>query len=216
MTRHINRFSLVLIFLCLSVNSLAKDKTAQTKLQFLKISPSARAAALGDAFTTVAGDPNSIFYNPAGMAFVEGLTVNVNKNNWLADIGHFSMVASYEAGNWGTFSLSAITMDYGEFQRTVIDEHAWLGYKSLGTFEVLEYALGFGYAKSITDRFSLGGQVKYIYQNLGNVESWSNVGTSFEHQSKGDYIDDVAAFDIGTYYDTGYNGIIIAMGVSLV
>jgi len=209
----INKLFLILILGFLPASIFANGKTAQTKMQFLKISPSARAAALADAFTSIAGDANAIFYNPAGMAFCDGLNVMVNKNDWLADIGHFSAVISYKAGNWGTFSLNTISMDYGEFQRTVIDEHAWLGYESLGTFSIAEYAFGFGYAKNITNRFSLGGQVKYIYQNLGAVESWSNVGTSFERHIQGDYIDDIVAFDLGTYYDTGYNGIIIAMSM---
>ena len=189
------------------------DKTAQTKMQFLKISPSARAAALGDAFSTVAGDPNSIFYNPAGMAFVDGINVAINKNDWIADIAHLSAVISYNNPRYGTFSFNAITMDYGEFQRTRIDDHAWLGYEVLGTFDVAEYSLGFGYANNITDRFALGGQVKYINQNLGQVEAWSNIGTEFEHSSSLDYKDNVVAYDLGTYYETGYNGIIIAMSV---
>jgi len=208
------KFNLLVLVLVLShFNCYAIDKTAQNKMQFMKISPSARAAALADAYTTMTGDVSAIFYNPAGMAFVEGINVAVNKNNWLADIGHFSTVLSYQAGNWGTFSFNIISMDYGEFQRTIIDEHAWLGYEETGTFTISEYAFGFGYAKSITNRFSLGGQVKYIYQNLGPVESWSNVGTSLEHYIKRDYVDDVIAFDLGTYYDTGYNGIIIAMAM---
>ena len=211
-------FTVALMFLFLT-SSFAADKTAQTKMQFLKISPSARSAAMGDAFTTVAGDANSIFYNPAGMAFTEGLSIMVNKNDWLADIGHFSTVLAYNADEWGAFSFNIINMSYGKFERTVISEHAWLGYESLGSFEVAEYAFGFGYAKKITDRFSLGGQVKYIYQNLGDVQSWNpqdkglDGGYSEEDASRFEYKDDIVAYDLGTYYETGYNGISLAMSI---
>jgi hypothetical protein len=189
------------------------NKVAQSKMQFVKISPSARAAALGDAFTSIAGDPNCIFYNPAGMAFVEGINVIFNNNSWIADIHHLSAVVAYNTGNWGTFSLSFINMNYGEFERTVVDEHAWVGYRSLGTFTITEYALGFGYAKNITSRFSLGGQIKYLYQNLGDVETQAFIGTEFEEHTTSTYIDDIVAFDIGTYYNTNLKGIVISMAM---
>ncbi|GIS71562.1 MAG: hypothetical protein CM1200mP10_11390 [Candidatus Neomarinimicrobiota bacterium] len=40
---------------------------------FLKISPSARAAGMGDAFTAVANDVTTIFYNPAGLTKLKPL-----------------------------------------------------------------------------------------------------------------------------------------------
>ena len=39
---------------------------------------SARAAALGGAFTARADDASAIYYNPAGLAFLEGIRIKTN------------------------------------------------------------------------------------------------------------------------------------------
>ena len=188
-------------------------KIAQSKMQFIKISPSARAAALGDAFTSYAGDPNAIFYNPAGMAFVEGTGVVFNNNSWIAEISHLSGVFCYNKDALGTFTFSFISMDYGEFERTIVDEHAWVGYQNLGAFSIMEYALGLGYARKITNRLSLGGQLKYLYQNLGDIQSFAYIGTEFEEHKTSTFKDNALAFDFGTYYDTEIKGITISMAM---
>jgi len=207
-------FACFALFMTAPIKGIASmKKIAQSKMQFIKISPSARAAALGDAFTSYAGDPNAIFYNPAGMAFVKGVNVICNNNSWISDIRHLSTAVSYNKEALGTFTLSFIYMDYGEFQRTIVDEHAWAGYQELGSFSIMEYALGLGYAKKITNRLSLGGQIKYLYQNLGSVQSFSYIGTEFEEQKTSTYEDGVFAFDFGTYYNTEIKGITISMAM---
>ena len=37
-----------------------------------------RATALGGAFTATADDGSALFYNPAGLSFMEGSSVNLN------------------------------------------------------------------------------------------------------------------------------------------
>jgi hypothetical protein len=192
---------------------LAIEKVAQSKMQFLKLGIGARAAALGDAFTAVSGDPNSIFYNPAGTAYINGLQVAFNKTDWIAGIEHLSGVVAYDADAWGVFSLNWINVDYGTMTKTTVDNHAWEGYLNLGEFSVTEYAVGFGYAHTITDRFSIGGQVKYVYQDLGATETWWYIDTAFENQKMVENIDDVVAFDLGTFYDAGFRGIKMGMAV---
>ncbi len=194
-------------------NVAAINKVAQSKMQFLKLGVGARASAMGDAFTAISGDPNAVFYNPAGCAFNEGISASFNKTDWIADITHFSGVISYNAGRLGVFNLNWINMDYGSMTKTVVDNHAWEGYLTQGDFSVTEYAIGLGYAKTITDRFSVGGQVKYVYQDLGSTETWWYINTDFENHKFVNNIDDVFAFDFGTYYDAGFKGIKIGMAI---
>ena len=60
-------------------DDLGTDKLAQTGMKFLSFSPDARAAALGDAITAKTGGASSLFYNPAGMARLEGMNVAVGQ-----------------------------------------------------------------------------------------------------------------------------------------
>ncbi|HPI72174.1 MAG TPA: PorV/PorQ family protein [bacterium] len=200
--------------LCLAVTAEAQmKKVAQSKMQFLKLGIGARAAGMGDAFIAISGDPNAIFYNPAGCAGVQGVALALNQNNWLVDIDHKSGVLTYNTGRYGVFIADYIAVDYGTMERTIVDAHAWEGYQSQGTFSASEYAIGLGYAIGITDRFSLGGQIKYAYQDLAASQVWQYLRTEFENTRQVKNETDVVAYDFGTYYNSGYKNIRIGMSV---
>ncbi len=193
--------------------AFAMKKVAQSKLQFLKLESGARAIALAGAYSAFSGDPNCIFYNPAGTAFVDGLGLTFNYSTWLAGSSYQSAVASYTAGRWGTFTVNYLSVNYGAFERTVVDAHAWEGYQSLGTFDVGEYAFGFGYSRQITDRLFIGGQAKYAYQRLGSSQIWEYVGSDFEATKEADNETDVVAYDFGTLYNSGFKNLCIGIAV---
>ena len=204
--------SFVAVALCMVLISMpakSMKKVAQSNLQFLKLEMGARAIAMAGAYTAMAGDPNCIFYNPAGAAFVDGLVLVFNHSQWLADVNYQSGVVSYNTGRFGTFSMDYITVNYGSFERTVVDAHAWEGYQSLGTFDVGEYAIGLGYSTQITDRFFIGGHVKYAYQKLGSSTIWAYAGSEFEAENIVDNETDVVAYDFGTYYNSGFKNLCI-------
>ena len=64
----------------------AVKKIAQTGMKWLDIPIGARPAALGGAFTALANDASSYFWNPAGLAWTEGGHVFANQTRWIADI----------------------------------------------------------------------------------------------------------------------------------
>ena len=193
--------------------AFAMKKVAQSKLQFLKFEMGARAIGMGGSYTAISGDPNCIFYNPAGMAFVEGIALTFNHSQWIADINYQSAVFAYNSNRFGTFSLNYLTVNYGSFERTIVDAHAWEGYQSLGTFDVGEYAVGLGYAKPITDRLSIGGQIKYAFQKLGSSTIWEYAGSDFEAEKDVNNETDVVAYDFGTFYNSGFKNLCVGMCV---
>jgi len=215
MSKQVKRFiAAVVIFSVLPVVAVAAmKKVAQSKLQFLKLEIGARPIALGGAYSAISGDPNCIFYNPAGTAFVEGLGLAFNYSKWLSGSSYQSAVASYSAGSLGTFTVDYLSVNYGTFERTVVDAHSWEGYLSLGTFEVGEYAFGVGYARQITDRLFIGGQVKYAYQKLGTSQIWEYVGSAFEATKEVNNETDVVAYDFGTLYNSGFKNLSIGIAV---
>jgi long-subunit fatty acid transport protein len=50
---------------------------------FLMIWPAARPTALGGAFTAIADDASTVYYNPGGMAFLERTNATLMHCNWL-------------------------------------------------------------------------------------------------------------------------------------
>lgn len=197
-----------------SVYAQKNQKLAQTGFQFLSINSDAKAAGMAEAVTSMQTGSASMFFNPAGMASLKSyVDVSGSINKWIADIKHtsFAVAAKPFDGDYGVFGLSLQLVDYGEFLRTVVSSNA-LGYEDLGTFKLQSYAAGFGYAKQISDRFSVGGHIKYVHQDLGTstIAVVSGVDTS-----KGDVSNTLSplVFDFGTQFRTGIKSLVFGMSV---
>ncbi len=207
----------VLLVLALSVmtGAAADKKLAQTGFQFLSVPTEARAAAMGEAFTTVAGYSASMFYNPANMARVNSLVdLSISQNKWIADINHMSGTIAINPwrGEYGVLGFSLLAVDYGEFLGTMVDPTTEKGFIDTETFTPSALAVGVAYARSLTDRFSVGGHVRYCYQKLG--QSTVPVGeVSAGVTEKIDNFQDVLAFDFGTLYRTGFRTLAVGMSV---
>ncbi|RMF62186.1 MAG: type IX secretion system membrane protein PorP/SprF, partial [Calditrichaeota bacterium] len=158
----------------------------------------------------------ALFYNPAGMARVPTfLDLSLNKMKWIADIDYVSGTLSLRPaeGRYGVFGLSLLNVDYGEFLWTRVAPTEQ-GYEDIGADWAMPSAwmIGFGYAKELTDRFAVGGQVKYVYQRLGKslVPIYTETDTLIQEN---DYDLSVFAFDFGTQYKTGFKSLVFGMTV---
>jgi hypothetical protein len=192
------------------------EKLAQTGFQFLSVISDARGAAMAEAMTSLEIGSSALFFNPAGMANMEGLVdFTASQNQWIADITHntFSLAVSPAQGEYGVVGISVQSVDYGEFYGTRVDKATDLGYIDTGIFELSALAIGVGYAKRLTDRFSVGGQVRWVEQNLGEsvIPIISTVpDTSYETvESKLRPL----AFDFGTQFKTGFKSLVFGMSV---
>ncbi len=73
-----NRFRVIAflaVVVLLAVGQVAEAgvrKSGLTGAAFLKIGVGARPVALGSSYTTVTGDVNQLFYNPAGITLADG------------------------------------------------------------------------------------------------------------------------------------------------
>jgi hypothetical protein len=189
-----------------------QKKLAQTGMKFLSLSLDARAAGMSDAVTSLEGYSSSMFYNPAGMARQTTLTnVSIGMVEWIADIKYQygSLAISPFNGQYGVVGLTFLAVDYGEFQETIRYDNEQ-GFIDLGTFSPTAMAIGLGYARALTDRFSVGGNVKYVKQDLGSSTMSLGAGDNPEKEK---FDIDVFAFDFGVLYKTGFRSLNFAMSV---
>ena len=91
------RIALVLALVAWSATAEGQvRKAGLTGASFLKIGVGARAVALGSAYTTVRGDVNQMFWNPAGIALGSGGTPGTfTYNDWIADLAHYAAGVSH-------------------------------------------------------------------------------------------------------------------------
>ena len=200
---------LVLTLLCSFTiaqdDDLGTDKLAQTGMKFLSFSPDARAAALGDAVTAKTGGASSLFYNPAGMARIEGMNLSAGQANWIAGITYNAVSVAY-ASDAGVFGISVMNVDYGEIQGTIRSSNT-AGYADTELFTPTANVAGLGYAIAPTDRFSVGGQVKFVNEKLGNA--YLDTDGSVEGIESLDM--DAVAYDFGLMYQMDWKNLMIAM-----
>lgn len=177
-----NNVKLIAIIILLGLGTTTKGlaQAGAAAVPFLQIAPDARAGAMGEAGTAIADDVNAIYWNPAGLAFLDYFEAPYGFDNaepmdyrqfalsftpWLpqfnADL--YYAYATYgqhiEALN-GTVAANFILMNLGEFIRTASDG------RELGRFISNEFSLGLSYGTIIGDDLGAGIQVRYIQSNL--------------------------------------------------
>jgi len=86
-----------------------------TGANFLKIGVGARAAAMGDAFTAVADDSTSLYWNPAGLARVQGRELSAMYNVWFEGIGQGYVSVGFPLLG-GTMALGTNYVSMGDLE----------------------------------------------------------------------------------------------------
>jgi hypothetical protein len=198
-----------------SVNTFPQEKIAQSGFQFLSVVSDARGAAMGDAMTSLQCGSSALFFNPAGMADLQGsFDISGSTNKWIADITHTTFGIAFKPfnGEYGVFGITAQYVNYGDFYGTVVDAASPQGYDDTGIFHLSAYAVGIGYAKQLTDKFSVGGQIKYVHQDLGS-STIAVITTSDTTKQTVSNVLSPLAFDFGTQFKTGIKSLVFGMSV---
>lgn len=184
-------------------------KRAQTGMKFLSLSVDPRAAAMGSALTAeMQGNSNSLFYNPASMAQMQGNgSASFANTGFISDIQYNVASAAFRPanGNYGVVGVSLQMVNYGDFQGTIRSTDD-AGYTSTGDYSPTAMAIGVGYARSFTDKFSAGAHVKYALQDLGTFQ----VDPTSAADPNQDFSVNTIAFDFGVVYETGFKSLAIA------
>jgi hypothetical protein len=217
-------WSLIGCLLATNVYAAKKEKLAQTGFQFLSVVSDARAAAMGEAMTSLYMGSNALFFNPAGMAEMKGLfDISASQNKWIADITHSTVSFGLNPlhGRYGVIGFSLQTVDYGDFYGTRIDKSSDRGYVDTDVFNLTALAAGMGYAKQLTDRFAVGGQIRWVRQNLGESvipkftttvdKDGKTVPDTTEQMVENELTP--LAFDFGTRFHVGLKSLVFGMSV---
>src|SRR4030095_15885211 len=167
-----------------------------TAVPFLRISPDARAAGMGDLGLATSPDANASFWNLAKVPY------NTNKGGislsytpWLKDILNDVYLASV-AGFYKFTDEQAISGSLRYFSLGNIQFTDNLG-NDLNTFRPRELGVDVGYSRKLSEKSGIGVGLKYIYSNLaGNVPA---TGASYKAAN-------AVAGDIAYYYQ-GHNDV---------
>ena len=207
-------------FLLLTTSCLCYAQTKKSGLTgaaFLKVGVGARAVAMGSAVTSISGDINQLFWNPAGIALAdEQWQATFTHNRWIADLSHNAAAVGHDFGNIGTLAIGFVALGVSDIEADRDVVPSFLGgtftpfdTETGATYDYLDLALQVTWARNFTDKLSLGTSVKFISQNIDSesasayaVDFGAIYKIGFRHATVGARINnlgkDIKFFDIGS------------------
>ncbi|HEX5555566.1 MAG TPA: type IX secretion system outer membrane channel protein PorV [Chitinophagaceae bacterium] len=175
-----------------------RQNAINTAVPFLRISPDARSGSMGDAGIALSPDANAVYWNLAKLPFAKNdAGASVTYTPWLTDLVNDVFLA-YLSGYKQLDDMQAVGaslryFDLGNVQFTNI-----LG-QPQGNFHPREFSFDMGYARKLSDNWSMGVALRYIYSNLAGGSSQGT--TTFKAGQ-------AVAGDISGFYtsETDYTG----------
>jgi len=165
-----------------------------TGVTSLGITPDARGASMGDLGAATDPDVNSQFWNPSKYAFAYSQAgVSLSYTPWLRkivnDIYLANLTGYYKIGSGDNQAVSASLRYFSLGEVMATDGEGAM----LSTINPFEMAVDVGYSRKLSEKFSMGVVLRYIYSDLG----YSDMNT-------GDQTSSASAFsaDLSGYYTT--------------
>ncbi len=174
-------------------DSLAQfDNIGTSAANFLKIGVGSRGEAMAGAYVAQVQDVTSLFWNVSGLAKMERPQLAVARTDWILDINHVFVGVGLPMGDKGSIGVSVVSLTMGDMEMTTAEQPDGTGVM----FGASNFSIGIAYARSLTDRFSVGIQGKYIRESISSASA------------------NAFALDVGTQYTTGFRGLTIGMSIS--
>src|SRR3990172_6299964 len=154
---------LILTFLPGGLKALDNSGIGYHGAAFLRINPSARQVAMGEAFSALADDINLLRFNVAGLGNLRHIMLAANFHNWIEDTQQGELGLALPS-RFGVFGLDMTYFNEGEIAE--LDElfRKTGNYQSSGDM-LLTFAYG-TYIPVWGRNLNLGGGIKLLNQNL--------------------------------------------------
>ncbi len=156
-------------------------KTGSSAASELLIPMGARSIGMGGANIANVSRSEAIYWNPAGLASLEGAEATFTYMTYFADMNVSYATIGYNVEDIGTLGLSLQALDIGGIEVTTID-------RPEGTGEVLTpdfITLNFTFSRMMTSRILFGVNTKLVSERIGNMTG-SAVAWDFGLQYRSD------------------------------
>lgn len=149
---------------------------------YLQRNNGARAIGMAGAYTAVVNEPTAIFYNPAGIGYLEDIPL-VNSSMSLLGLGRVNSSLSWAQEVSQSFGIGASFNSFYGGSFTARDAKG----NPLGTMDDFQYSLSVAGAYKI-EFMSMGATLKYLGSSLGS-SPLSASGVSLDLGTKFDVFD---------------------------
>lgn len=175
-------------------------RTGTTTANFMEIGIGSDGNAMGEAFVSMTGRISSIYWNPAGLAFLDRNEVMFMYQPWVVDITSANVAAAFVLPTIGTLAAGFTHLGYGEIEVTTLEYQEGTG----ELYTANDYNFVFSYSRKLAQWFAFGASAKYISSQI-----WHSRASAM-------------ALDLGVIVNTGFltvtgnknDGLRIGMSIS--
>ena len=184
------RTTIAALLLCLSLAPLAAihDDAGTTGFNFLKVTYSTRAAAMGNANTGQSDDADAVFFNPAGLMNAESTQLATSYMHYFDGFQGGSL--SFLLARNPRFRTAAFAkfLSRGDITKTIVDNSG--NYAGTdGTYGSSNIEAGLSAAFVLNDVINLGVTAKYIHEGIdGHSASAALVDVGVLHQTTNEHL----------------------------
>jgi len=157
-------------------------RVGTTSANFLEIGIGSDGNAMGEAFVSITGRLSSIYWNPAGLAFLKKNEAMFMYQPWVVDISSSNVAAALVLPSIGTLAAGLTHLGYGDMGVTTLDYQDGTG----ELFTANDYSFVFSYSRKLAQWFAFGASAKYISSQI-----WHTTASAI-------------ALDLGVIVNTGF------------
>ncbi len=168
------------------------DNVGTSAATFLKIDVGSRGTAVGGAWVASANDVTAMYWNPAGLSRVGRLSVTFSHTDWISDVAHQFVGVGIPLGESDVLGFGLTYLSIGDMKVTTWEQTQGTG----ETFSAYDAAIGMTYSRSLSDRFRLGVQLKYVAESISRSSA------------------SAIAVDVGAQYETAIKGLRLGMMIA--
>lgn len=158
----ISKIIVLLLFIFGSAFAQKTYRMGTTAANFLEIGFGSAGSAMGDAYVSMATDLSAIYWNPAGLSYMQQNEAQFIHQPWIADISTGFAGVGLVFPSLGTFSLGLNYVGYGDMEVTNLTMQEGTG----EMFSANDYALTLSYARLLANWFAFGASAKYVTSKI--------------------------------------------------
>lgn len=142
-------------------------RVGTTAANFLEIGVGSDGNAMGEAYVSMVGKLSSIYWNPAGLAFMRQNEALFMYQPWIVDINSSSAAFAYLLPSVGTLAFGFNHVGYGDMEVTTLESQDGTG----EFFNANDYNFTVTYSRKLAQWFAFGASAKYISSQIWHTNA---------------------------------------------
>ena len=161
-----------LAVLVVATQTAGADGVGMHQATFLEVDGDVRQAGMGGAFTGLADDAMCVFYNPAGLRFLEGSEIHLSTSSWAGQLSYQHMSYGFRhSAVPGSFAISWTIMQMPPFREKTefYDPDSEFGIGTLENVDAGDMSWGGSYCWAFGQHLSVAATLKWYHLAIADA-----------------------------------------------